>query len=51
LFTQIGCAQCHRPSWKTGEDNMWVDASTKAYAQRIGKDASKMLPKFANQTI
>ena len=51
LFTQIGCAQCHRPSWKTGEDNMWVDASTKAYAKRIGKDASKMLPKFANQTI
>ena len=51
LFSQIGCAQCHRPSWKTGEDNMWVDASTKAYAQRIGKDASKMLPKFANQTI
>ena len=51
LFMQIGCAQCHRPSWKTGEDNMWVDASTKAYAQRIGKDASKMLPKFANQTI
>ena len=51
LFTQIGCAQCHRPSWKTGEDNMWVDASTKAYAQRIGKDASKMLPKFAHQTI
>ena len=51
LFTQIGCAQCHRPSWKTGEDNMWVDASTKAYAQRIGKDASKVLPKFANQTI
>ena len=30
---------------------MWVDASTKAYAKRIGKDASKMLPKFANQTI
>ena len=22
LFTQMGCAQCHRPSWKTGPDNM-----------------------------
>jgi len=51
LFSQIGCAQCHRPSWKTGQDNMWVDAATKAYAQSIGKDASKMLPKFPNQTI
>jgi len=51
LFTDIGCAQCHRPSWKTGQDNMWVDASTKAYAQSIGKDASQMLPKFPNQTI
>ena len=51
LFTEIGCAQCHRPSWKTGQDNMWVDASTKAYAQSIGKEASQMLPKFPNQTI
>ena len=22
LFTQIGCAECHRPSWTTGEDNI-----------------------------
>jgi len=51
LFTEIGCAQCHRPSWKTGSDDMWVDAATKAYAQSIGKDASKMLPKYPNQTI
>jgi CxxC motif-containing protein (DUF1111 family) len=51
LFTELGCAQCHRPSWTTGDDNMWIDASIKAYAQSIGKDASKMLPRFANQTI
>ena len=51
LFNEIGCAQCHRPSWKTGADNMWVDASTKAYAQSIGKDASQMLPRYPNQTI
>lgn len=51
LFSKIGCAQCHRPSWKTGKDDMWVDASTKAYAKSIGKDASKMLPKYPNQTI
>jgi len=51
LFTQMGCAQCHRPSWKTGNDRMWVDAATKAYAQSVGKDASQMLPSFPNQTI
>ena len=51
LFSQIGCARCHRPSWKTGNDDMWVDASIKAYAKRIGKDANKMLPRYPNQTI
>ena len=51
LFTQIGCAQCHRPSWKTGSDNYWVDASIKAYAKSIGKDAASVLPKYPNQII
>ncbi len=55
LFTQIGCAQCHRPSWKTGDDNMWVDAATKAYADANGLakdgDYTKLLPKYPNQTI
>ena len=51
LFSQIGCARSHRPSWKTGNDDMWVDASIKAYAKSIGKDANKMLPRYPNQTI
>jgi hypothetical protein len=51
LFKEIGCANCHRPSWTTGSDDMWIDASTKAYAKSIGKSASSMLPKYANQTI
>jgi CxxC motif-containing protein (DUF1111 family) len=55
LFTQIGCAQCHRPSWTTGTDNMWVDAATKAYADANGLakdgDYTKLLPKYPNQTI
>ena len=51
LFSQIGCAQCHRPSWTTGNDDMWIDSSIKAYAQSIGKDASKMLPRYPGQTI
>ena len=55
LFTEMGCAQCHRPSWKTGKDNMWVDASVKAYADAKGLakdgDYTKLLPKYPNQTI
>ncbi len=51
LFSEMGCAQCHRPSWKTGADDMWVDAATKAYAASIGMDAGKALPRYANQTI
>ena len=51
LFRQMGCEQCHRPSWTTGEDDMWIDASIKAYAQQQGIDPDKSLPKFAHQTI
>ena len=51
LFSEMGCAQCHRPSWKTGADNYWVDASIKVYASNIGKDASNILPKYPHQTI
>ena len=51
LFSQIGCAQCHRPSWTTGNDDMWIDASIKAYAKSIGKAANDMLPRYPGQTI
>ena len=55
LFSQIGCAQCHRPSWTTGADNMWVDAATKAYADANGLakdgDYTRLLPKYPHQTI
>ncbi len=60
LFREMGCAQCHRPSWKTGDDNMWVDAASKAYiAKKLGLsesqaasyDYSQYMPKYANQTI
>ena len=55
LFAQIGCTQCHRPSWKTGNDQMWVDASIKAYADSKGlaKDGNyaRLLPQYPDQTI
>ncbi len=51
LFNEIGCAQCHRPSWTTGKDEMWIDSSIKAYAQSIGKNATDLLPRYPGQTI
>lgn len=51
LFTQIGCASCHRPSWTTREDNYWADSSLKAYAKANNADAADILPKFPGQTI
>ena len=45
LFTEMGCAYCHRPSWTTGSDeirdpnNFFVGAK------------AKMLPRYPNQKI
>lgn len=41
LFMEMGCASCHRPSWKTGSDNYWTPNMI----------ADKKLPRYANQTI
>ena len=41
LFAKLGCASCHRPSWKTGDDNYWSPAM----------NGTKPLPRYANQTI
>lgn len=41
VFTEIGCAACHRPSWTTGKDNYWVSDNIRG----------KCLPQFANQKI
>ena len=41
VFNEIGCASCHRPSWKTGSDNYWTPNMI----------ADKKLPRYANQTI
>jgi CxxC motif-containing protein (DUF1111 family) len=42
LFTEMGCVNCHRPSWTTGNDNYWAPANIKAQGT---------LPKYPNQTI
>ena len=52
LFRQIGCAECHRPSWTTGADEY---ADPNNYFKKGGskKDGtnSYVLPKFPYQTI
>ncbi len=44
LFTKIGCAYCHRPSWTTGEDNV-TDPNG------FFKDNDPRLPRYPHQTI
>lgn len=41
LFMEMGCASCHRPSWKTGDDNYWTPECI----------ADRPLPRYQNQTI
>lgn len=44
LFTQIGCAYCHRPSWKTGDDTFYDPNGFFA-------KGDNRLPRYPNQTI
>ena len=41
LFNEMGCANCHRAKWVTGDDNYWTPAMI----------AGKPLPRYAHQTI
>lgn len=43
VFMAIGCAHCHRPQWKTGDDDMWRPA--------ILVNHNLSLPRYPNQTI
>ena len=44
LFTEIGCAHCHRPSWTTGDDH-FTDPNL------FFSDGDSRLPRYPNQTI
>ena len=44
LFTEIGCASCHRPSWTTGNDNVY---DPNLFFSR----GDARLPSYPNQTI
>lgn len=41
VFNEIGCANCHRPTWKTGDDNYW----------KPGLIGERDLPRYPHQTI
>lgn len=41
LFMEMGCANCHRPSWTTGDDNYWAPSCLKGM----------QLPQYKNQKI
>lgn len=43
VFMEIGCANCHRPSWKTTTDNYWDP--------QIIASQNLQLPRYQNQTI
>ena len=43
VFMEIGCANCHRPSWKTTTDNYWNPL--------IIASQNLQLPRYQNQTI
>ena len=54
LFSQIGCAQCHRPSWTTGDDNVYdpnlfrvQDTKSEYYGQSL----ADLVPRYPRQLI
>ena len=54
LFEQIGCAQCHRPSWTTGSDNVQDPNNFKAVdtkSANYGKTLTELMPRYPNQKI
>lgn len=54
LFEQIGCAQCHRPSWTTGKDDVYDPNLFKVQdnaSTNYGKSLASMMPRYPNQKI
>lgn len=43
VFNEIGCATCHRPKWKTGNDDYWAPAPI------LSNNLD--MPRYPNQTI
>ncbi|MBR6285891.1 MAG: hypothetical protein IKR18_02720 [Bacteroidaceae bacterium] len=54
LFEEIGCAYCHRPSWKTGSDKVYdpnLFRVKDSKSANYGKDLADIMPRYPNQKI
>lgn len=50
IFREIGCAECHRPSWTTGDDE-YADPNNFFAKGGSHKGSDVVLPKYPHQTI
>lgn len=48
LFTQMGCANCHRPSWTIKTDDIWIDPASKSY---MALNPGAKMPTYDNSVI
>lgn len=46
LFYQMGCTNCHRPSWTIDKDNSWIDPVSAKFCS-LGNG----MPEYSNTTI
>ena len=51
IFREIGCASCHRPSWETGDDNVYDPNLFFVNGERTVDGKKKVIPVYPHQTI
>jgi len=51
IFLEIGCANCHRPSWTTGDDKVYDPNLFFVNGRRTVDGKEKVLPTYPHQTI
>jgi len=51
LFREIGCAYCHKPSWTTGDDNVYDPNLFFVDGKKTIDGKTKLLPVYPHQTI
>ncbi len=51
LFREIGCASCHKPSWETGDDNVYDPNLFFVNGQKTIDGKKKVVPVYPHQTI
>ncbi len=51
LFREIGCATCHKPSWETGDDNVYDPNLFFVNGRKTVNGKQKVVPVYPHQTI